>query len=64
MVQSIPNTQPVRRTRRSEVGGGYARRLALAGLVLIGLLIVLPAFASRNMVQDLIFIVYMLALAQ
>ena len=32
--------------------------------MLIGLLIVLPTFASRNAIQDLIFIFYMLALAQ
>ncbi|MET0278749.1 MAG: branched-chain amino acid ABC transporter permease [Pseudorhodoplanes sp.] len=52
------------RTYKAEVGGGHARLLALAGIALIGFFIVLPAFASRNMVQDLIFIFYMLALAQ
>src|SRR5690349_18168357 len=53
-----------KRIYRSEVGGGHGRYLALAGAVLIGLLIVLPTFASRNTIQDLIFIFYMLALAQ
>jgi branched-chain amino acid transport system permease protein len=57
-------TTPIKRTYKSDVGGGYARLLALAGFLLLGLLIVLPSFASRNMVQDLIFIFYMLALAQ
>jgi branched-chain amino acid transport system permease protein len=55
---------PIKRTYKSDVGGGYARLLALAGFLLLGLFIVLPSFASRNMVQDLIFIFYMLALAQ
>ncbi len=54
----------VKRTYRSDVGAGHGRLLAIAGLALIGLLIVLPAFATRNLVQDLIFIFYMLALAQ
>ena len=49
---------------RSNVGSGYARLLALGGLGLVVLLIVLPTFASRNLIQDLIFIFYMLALAQ
>jgi branched-chain amino acid transport system permease protein len=59
-----PSKPAVKRAYKSDVGGGYARLLALAGVLLIGLLIVLPAFASRNLVQDLIFIFYMLALAQ
>ena len=59
-----PSKPAVKRAYKSDVGGGYARLLALAGLLLIGLLMVLPAFASRNLVQDLIFIFYMLALAQ
>jgi branched-chain amino acid transport system permease protein len=53
-----------KRIYRSEVGGGHGKYLALAGVALIGLLIVLPTFASRNAIQDLIFIFYMLALAQ
>ena len=35
-----------------------------AGLVLFGALIALPAFAGRSLVQDMIFVFYMLALAQ
>jgi len=35
-----------------------------AGLVLFGGLVALPAFAGRSLVQDLIFVFYMLALAQ
>ncbi len=49
---------------RSEVGAGYGWLLALFGIGLVGLLIALPTFASRNTIQDLIFIFYMLALAQ
>jgi branched-chain amino acid transport system permease protein len=49
---------------RSEVGAGYGRYLALAGIAFIGLMIVMPVFATRNAIQDLIFVFYMLALAQ
>jgi branched-chain amino acid transport system permease protein len=56
--------EPTMRVYRSEVGAGYGRLLAVFGIGLIGLLIALPAFASRNTIQDLIFIFYMLALAQ
>ena len=38
--------------------------LAAGSLVLIGVLAVLPAFATRDLIQDLIFVFYMLALAQ
>src|ERR1700730_17769666 len=38
--------------------------LAAGSLVLIGVLAVLPAFATRGLIQDLIFVFYMLALAQ
>jgi branched-chain amino acid transport system permease protein len=55
---------PVARTYKSEVGAGHGRLLAALGVGLVGLLIVLPTFASRNAIQDLIFIFYMLALAQ
>jgi branched-chain amino acid transport system permease protein len=49
---------------RAQVGGGYGRVLGLLAVALVAFLIALPTFASRNMVQDLIFIFYMLALAQ
>lgn len=55
---------PVTRTYKSEIGAGHGRLLAALGIGLVALLIVLPTFASRNAIQDLIFIFYMLALAQ
>ena len=45
--------------------GGAASRAALIGAVAILLMLAaLPAFAARNLIQDLIFLFYMLALAQ
>jgi branched-chain amino acid transport system permease protein len=41
-----------------------SRLLALAGIALGLMLAVLPAFAGRGLIQDLIFVFYMLALAQ
>ena len=38
--------------------------LALAGVALVLIFAVLPLFASRGLIQDLIFVFYMLALAQ
>jgi len=38
--------------------------LAVAGAILLCLLAALPAFAARDLIQDLIFVFYMLALAQ
>lgn len=38
--------------------------LALAGVALVLIFTVLPAFAGRGLIQDLIFVFYMLALAQ
>src|SRR5258705_2982256 len=38
--------------------------LALAGVALVLIFAVLPAFAGRGLIQDLIFVFYMLALAQ
>jgi branched-chain amino acid transport system permease protein len=55
---------PILRSYSSEVGAGYGRPLAIFGIGLIGLLVALPTFAGRNTIQDLIFIFYMLALAQ
>ncbi len=45
------------RTTSSTIAG-------IAGVVLIGVLIALPAFASRGLIQDLFFILTMLVLAQ
>jgi branched-chain amino acid transport system permease protein len=55
---------PITRQYTSQIGGSYGRILTGLGIALVGLLILLPAFASRNAIQDLIFIFYMLALAQ
>jgi branched-chain amino acid transport system permease protein len=38
--------------------------LALAGVAVVAILVALPAFAGRGLIQDLIFVFYMLALAQ
>src|SRR5260221_12297195 len=38
--------------------------LALAGVALVLILAALPAFVGRGLIQDLIFVFYMLALAQ
>ena len=44
---------------------GRAPRLAVAAAgVMLLVLVLLPAFAGRNLIQDLIFLFYMLALAQ
>jgi len=55
---------PIIRSYTSQIGGGYGRVLAGLAIALVGFLILLPTFASRNAIQDLIFIFYMLALAQ
>ena len=55
---------PSRRTYVSQVGAGYGRARAAFAIGLVIFLILLPTFASRNAIQDLIFIFYMLALAQ
>ncbi|HEY7611186.1 MAG TPA: branched-chain amino acid ABC transporter permease [Alphaproteobacteria bacterium] len=49
---------------RVAVGGRFTRQLALAGVLVVILLAALPAFAARSLVEDLIFVFYMLALAQ
>ncbi len=49
---------------RIEVATPHSRRLAAAGIGLLALLIALPAFAGRDLVNDLIFVFTMLALAQ
>jgi branched-chain amino acid transport system permease protein len=49
---------------RVVIGGRYTRHLALAGAACFALLVALPAFAGRALIEDLIFVFYMLALAQ
>jgi branched-chain amino acid transport system permease protein len=47
-----------------ETATGASRGFAVAGALLVVVLIALPAFAGRGLVQNLIFVFYMLALAQ
>jgi branched-chain amino acid transport system permease protein len=57
--------RPVPNRMFSVATGGAASRAALAGAVAILIMLAaLPAFAGRNLIQDLIFLFYMLALAQ
>jgi hypothetical protein len=49
---------------RIEVATPLSRHLALAGVGLVALLVALPAFAGRDLLNDLIFVLTMLALAQ
>jgi branched-chain amino acid transport system permease protein len=49
---------------RIEVATPRSRAFLLAGIALVALLVVLPAFASRNLVNELIFVCTMLVLAQ
>ena len=48
---------------RIETAGRASRTASAAGLILLALAL-LPIFAGRNLIQDLIFLFYMLALAQ
>jgi branched-chain amino acid transport system permease protein len=49
---------------RLSVSTAASRYLLILGLAVVAALVVLPAFVSRGALQDLIFIFYMLALAQ
>src|SRR5262245_57986154 len=49
---------------RIEVATERSRAFAIAGLALMALLVALPAFGSRNLINELIFVFTMLALAQ
>ncbi len=60
---SSPEARPDR-SARVAVATATSRVFALAGVVVLVTLIVLPGFASRSVVQDLVFIFYMLTLAQ
>jgi branched-chain amino acid transport system permease protein len=46
------------------VGTRLSRAAAIAGIAVVVVLLLLPAIASRNLIQDLIFVFTMLALAQ
>src|SRR5258707_14972673 len=49
---------------RIQTGTRASTPLAFAGIALVAMLALLPAVADRGMIQDLIFVFYMLALAQ
>jgi branched-chain amino acid transport system permease protein len=51
-------------TFRIETAGGSPRARMAGALIVLLTLVVLPIFVGRNLVQDLIFLFYMLALAQ
>jgi branched-chain amino acid transport system permease protein len=51
-------------TPRVAIATATSRAFALAGCLLIAALIGLPVIASRSLIQDLVFIFYMLTLAQ
>jgi branched-chain amino acid transport system permease protein len=48
----------------ARVGTRLSRAAAISGAAIVVVLLVLPAIASRNLIQDLIFVFTMLALAQ
>ena len=52
------------RTFRIATADGVSRPAAIAACVVLLTLVLLPLFAGRNLIQDLIFLFYMLALAQ
>ena len=52
------------RTFRIETVGRASRAAAFTAGVILLILVLLPVFAGRNLIQDLIFLFYMLALAQ
>ena len=58
-----PQARPDRSTKVA-IATVHSRVFAIAGVVLMVTLIALPAFASRSLVQDLVFIFYMFSLAQ
>jgi branched-chain amino acid transport system permease protein len=49
---------------RIETATAMTRYVTPAGIVLLAVLVLLPFFATRGLVQNLIFVFYMLALAQ
>jgi len=52
------------RVFRIETAGRVSRPAAVAAGVILLMLVLLPLFAGRSLIQDLIFLFYMLALAQ
>ncbi|MBR0840408.1 branched-chain amino acid ABC transporter permease [Bradyrhizobium liaoningense] len=55
---------PVAPVWQVRVGTPLSRAAAIAGVAIVLVLLLLPAIASRNLIQDLIFVFTMLALAQ
>ncbi len=49
---------------RLAVSTAASRYLLASGVILLAALVMLPAVVSRGAIQDMIFIFYMLALAQ
>jgi branched-chain amino acid transport system permease protein len=56
-------TASPKRAFRIATADRISRPAAIACIILL-LLVLLPVFAGRNLIQDLIFLFYMLALAQ
>ena len=56
-------TKP-KRTFRIATADGVSRPAAAIACIVLLVLVLLPIFAGRNLIQDLIFLFYMLALAQ
>ncbi len=59
---TLPESPP--HTQRYVIATGVSHGLTAASVALILVLAALPAFAARGLLQDLIFVFYMLALAQ
>jgi len=64
MATLASQTTPCDRAPHVVVATATSHVFAFAGILLMAALIVLPVFASRSVIQDLIFILYMLTLAQ
>ena len=60
----LTRRRPVTGRFRIEIATPLSRYVALTSAVLVALLVALPAFASRTLINDLIFMFTMLALAQ
>jgi len=59
-----PDTAKPKRTFRIATADRVSRPAAAVGCIVLLVLVLLPTFAGRNLIQDLIFLFYMLALAQ
>jgi branched-chain amino acid transport system permease protein len=56
--------RPIEGRYRIAIATSHSRSISSAGALLLAALIALPAFASRDLINDLIFVFTMLALAQ